>query len=112
MGEVQNNLFEPTFNRSVKVQSTDLRITSDAGVLLLREAESRLGIIQAIVPRNQPPMPPRPQQRTVLQPPRIPQRSQKGRPLRSCGIQRPAIPLVHSFDKQSKHSEIRLGSSF
>lgn len=55
MGEVQNNLFEPTFNRSVKVQATDLRITSDAGVLLLREAESRLGIVQAIVERMEDP---------------------------------------------------------
>jgi len=55
MGEVQNNLFEPTFNRAVKVQATDLRITSDAGVLLLREAESRLGIIQAIVERMEDP---------------------------------------------------------
>ncbi len=47
MGESQNNLFEPEFNRSIKVQSTDHRLTSTAGVLLLREAESKLGIIDA-----------------------------------------------------------------
>lgn len=45
MGETQDNLFEPEFNRSLKVQSTDHRLTSTAGVLLLREAESKLGII-------------------------------------------------------------------
>lgn len=48
MGEQQGNLFEPEFNRSVKVQATDHRITSHAGVLLLREAEHRLGLFDAI----------------------------------------------------------------
>jgi hypothetical protein len=48
MGESQSNLFEPDFNRSVKVQSTDHRITSNAGVLLLREADHRLGLIPSI----------------------------------------------------------------
>jgi hypothetical protein len=48
MGEAQGNLFEPQFNRSIKVQSTDHRITSNAGVLLLREAEHRLGLIKSI----------------------------------------------------------------
>lgn len=51
MGEVQGNLFEPQFNRSIKVQATDHRLTSNAGVLLLREADHRLGIIQAISER-------------------------------------------------------------
>lgn len=36
--------FIPTFNRAVKVRNSDDRITSDAGVLLLREADHRLGI--------------------------------------------------------------------
>lgn len=49
MGEDQVNLFEPQFNRSIKVQATDQRITSNAGVLLLREAESRLGIVDSII---------------------------------------------------------------
>jgi len=48
MGEHQGNLFEPQFNRSIKVQSTDHRITSNAGVLLLRDAEHRLGLFDAI----------------------------------------------------------------
>ena len=48
MGEHQGNLFEPQFNRSVKVQSTDHRITSNAGVVVLREAEHRLGLFDAI----------------------------------------------------------------
>ena len=48
MGEQQPNLFEPQFNRSVKVQSTDHRITSNAGVILLRDAEHRLGLFDSI----------------------------------------------------------------
>ena len=49
MGERQNDqrwLFEPEFNRAVKVQTTDQRITSDAGLLLLREADHRLGLCE------------------------------------------------------------------
>ena len=48
MGEEQGYVFEPQFNRSVKVQSTDHRITSNAGVIVLREAEHRLGLFKAI----------------------------------------------------------------
>ncbi|QDT07179.1 hypothetical protein K227x_56040 [Rubripirellula lacrimiformis] len=48
MGEHQGNLFEPQFNRSVKVQATDHRITANAGVLLLRDAEHRLGLFDSI----------------------------------------------------------------
>ena len=33
MGESQVNLFEPEFNRSVKVQTVDQRLTSHAGAL-------------------------------------------------------------------------------
>lgn len=36
--------FIPTFNRAVKVRNKDERITSDAGVLFLREADHLLGI--------------------------------------------------------------------
>ena len=46
MGEPQGWLFEPSFNRSVKVRSVDDRITSDGGLLLLREADHRLGLIE------------------------------------------------------------------
>lgn len=48
MGEAQVNLFEPEFNRSIKVQATDQRLTSNAGVILLRDAEHRLGLIDSI----------------------------------------------------------------
>jgi len=46
VGEARIWLFEPDFNRSVKVCTTDERITSDAGLLLLREADHRLGLIE------------------------------------------------------------------
>ena len=46
MGELQEWLFEPSFNRSVKVLACDERITSDGGLLLLREADHRLGITE------------------------------------------------------------------
>ncbi len=42
MCEQQGNDFEPHFNRSVKIQATDHRITSNAGVILRREAEQDL----------------------------------------------------------------------
>jgi len=48
MGEAQRNLFEPEFNRAVKVQSTDQRLTSDSGVVLLREADHRLGLLGSV----------------------------------------------------------------
>jgi hypothetical protein len=37
-------LFEPTFNRAIKLRQADPRITSDAGTLLLREVDHRLGL--------------------------------------------------------------------
>ena len=43
MGEAQEWLFQPSFNPAVKVGASDDRITSDAGVILLREADHRLG---------------------------------------------------------------------
>ena len=46
MGESQSWLFEPTFNRSVKVESQDERITTDGGALLLREADHQLGLTE------------------------------------------------------------------
>jgi len=48
MGESQTRLFEPTFNRSIKVETKDERITSDGGVLLLREADHRLGLVESL----------------------------------------------------------------
>jgi hypothetical protein len=48
MGEAQGNLFEPEFNRAFKVQTTDQRLTSNSGVVLLREADHRLGLLASI----------------------------------------------------------------
>ena len=44
MGEANGCLFEPTFNRSIKLRQADPRITSDAGALLLREVDHRMGL--------------------------------------------------------------------
>ena len=51
MGEAREWLFEPTFNRAVKVCTTDERITSDAGLVLLREADHRLGLTEWLAQR-------------------------------------------------------------
>lgn len=51
MSEAQRYLFEPTFNRAVKVRRGDKRITSDGGVLLLREADHRLGLTADLAAR-------------------------------------------------------------
>lgn len=51
MGESHGCLFEPTFNRSVKVLACDDRITSDGGLLLLREADHRLGVTEHLAAR-------------------------------------------------------------
>ena len=52
MGEQQGDLFAPSFNRSVKIQATDDRITSDAGLILLREADHRRGIPESLALRQ------------------------------------------------------------
>jgi len=57
MGEAQAFFFEPSFNRAVKVRATDDRLTSDAGALLLREADNKLGLTESLAaklidPRN------------------------------------------------------------
>jgi hypothetical protein len=44
MGECQGWLFEHTFNRSIKLRQADPRISDNAGILLLREADHRLGL--------------------------------------------------------------------
>ena len=51
MGEAQEWLFEPSFNRAVKVCASDDRITSDAGLVLLREADHRLGLTESLAQR-------------------------------------------------------------
>lgn len=39
IGEAQDSLFEPGFNRSINVQADGHRLTSIVGVVLLREAD-------------------------------------------------------------------------
>jgi hypothetical protein len=48
VGEGKRPFFQPSFNRSIKVQSGDDRLTSDAGFLLLREADHRLGLTASL----------------------------------------------------------------
>lgn len=51
MRESQGWSFEPTFNRPVKVRASDDQITSDGGLLLLREADHQLGITEWLAAR-------------------------------------------------------------
>ena len=44
MGERQGWLFETSFNRSVKLRQADHRISDNAGAILLREIDHRLGL--------------------------------------------------------------------
>ena len=48
MGEGKKPLFGPSFNRAVKVRGGQDRLTSDAGTLLLREADHRLGLTKTL----------------------------------------------------------------
>jgi hypothetical protein len=48
MGEAQGWLFEPTFNRAIKVRRADPRLTDNAGVLLVRQADHELGLTAAL----------------------------------------------------------------
>ena len=48
MGEAQGTLFEPEFNRSIKVETSDQKITSHAGAVLLRELDHRLGLVESL----------------------------------------------------------------
>ena len=51
MGERQGWLFEPTFNRSIKLREADERISDNAGTLLLREVDHRLGLTADLAAR-------------------------------------------------------------
>jgi hypothetical protein len=44
MGERQGWLFQPSFNRSIKLREADERISDNAGAVLLREVDHRLGL--------------------------------------------------------------------
>ena len=55
MGETQDTLFEPDFNRSIKVQAFSQKITSHAGAVLLREADHQLGLMELLADQIQDP---------------------------------------------------------
>ncbi len=48
MGEAQANVFEPDFNRCIKVQAVDQRLTSHAGAILLRDFDHQLGLTESL----------------------------------------------------------------
>jgi hypothetical protein len=48
MGERPVAIFEPRFNRAIKVMATDERLTSDAGVVIVREADHQLGLTESL----------------------------------------------------------------
>jgi hypothetical protein len=48
VSEENRFFFEPEFNRAVRVRSRDVRVTSDAGLLLLREADHRLDLTASL----------------------------------------------------------------
>ena len=48
MGEVQNQPFQLSFNPALKVAFQGSRVTSDAGLILVRELDERLGFSDLI----------------------------------------------------------------
>ena len=49
MGEATRGLLKPEFNRSVNIEGRPERLTGNGGALILREVESRLGIIDFLI---------------------------------------------------------------
>jgi len=48
MGEKQNQPFQLSFNSSLKVDFQGSRVTSDGGLILVRESDERLGLDELI----------------------------------------------------------------
>ena len=48
MGEKQNQPFQLSFNGSLKVDFQGSRVTSDGGLILVRELDERLGLEELI----------------------------------------------------------------
>lgn len=48
MGEKQNQPFQLSFNASLKVDFQGSRVTSDGGLILVREMDGRLGLSELI----------------------------------------------------------------
>jgi predicted ribosome quality control (RQC) complex YloA/Tae2 family protein len=51
VGETQNQPFQLSFNPSLKVDFQGFRVTSDSGLLLVRELDERLGL-SALIAEN------------------------------------------------------------
>ncbi len=49
MGEKQNQRFQLSFNSSLKVDFQGSRVTSDGGLILVRELDERLGLGELLV---------------------------------------------------------------
>lgn len=67
MGERQQWLLEPTFQRAVKVAAGSERLTSDGGAVLLREADHRLGLTESLAARMHDPRQPERIRYTLLE---------------------------------------------
>jgi hypothetical protein len=52
MGEIQNQPFQLSFNASLKIDFQGSRVTSDGGLVLVRELDERLGFGELIIPAN------------------------------------------------------------
>ena len=48
MGEKQNQSFQPSFNASLKIDFQGSRVTSDGGLIQVRELDERLGFGELI----------------------------------------------------------------
>ena len=48
MGDIQNQPFQLSFNASLKVDFQGSRVTSDGGLVLVRELDERLGFGELI----------------------------------------------------------------
>jgi hypothetical protein len=48
VGETQNQPFQLSFNGSLKVEFQGSRVTSDGGLILIRELDERLGLEKLI----------------------------------------------------------------
>ena len=48
MGETQNRPFQLSFNSALRVEFQGARVTSDGGLILVRELDERLGLSELI----------------------------------------------------------------
>lgn len=51
MSEAASTMFQTSFNKSIEVRTKDHRLTSNGGLLLLREVDERLGLIERLAQR-------------------------------------------------------------